>query len=277
MLLQLETRRLTVALGVVALVIALLSSVARRDARLQRIVGVSPRLVRVVESLLWSFPFIGVAAFYSRRHGALITSGVAAAAFLSGEAVWSSTARSAPRTIPMIPATLPEWTVGLRRFAPIIVISLLVGIVGSGSAGMIVLALMSLTFATSAFFWAPSEGWLLIHASGEHAGRFVSKKLSASVGMLSLMTVPIVVLGAFREPQYALVYSVALVISLHTHAAAVLVKYAAYREGQPLDAAGSMIWFITAIAILVPPVGIVLLVWLYRRAVARVAHVCFNS
>ena len=127
--LHLEPRRLTLALGAMAVVLTLLLSVARRDTRLHRIIGISPRLVRVVEVLLWSCPMIGVAALYSLRDSAVITSSVAAAAFFSVEAGGSSTARGAPRTIPVIPTTLPEWTVGLRRSAPLIVVALLGGIV----------------------------------------------------------------------------------------------------------------------------------------------------
>lgn len=277
MVLHLDPRRLTPVLGAIAVMIAVLSSLVQRDARLHRILGVSPRLVRVVEGLLLSFPFIAVAAFYSLRDAAVIASSVAAVGFVAGEAKWRSTARRAPRRIPMIPTTLPEWTVGLRRSAPIIGVAMLGGMVGSGSPGAVVLALMSLTLATSAFFWEPAEGWLLIHASGEHAARFLSRKLLASVGVLSAMVAPIVVLGVLRAPQYWLVYVLALAICLHTHAAAVLVKYAAYRQGQPLDAAGTLIWLITAAAILVPPVGIMLLVWLHRRAAARLADFCVAS
>ena len=139
------------------------------------------------------------------------------------------------------------------------------------------LALMVLGLTTSAYFWAPAEGWLLIHAFEEGAGRFLSRKLLASVGMLSVLVVPVVLLGALRAPQHALVYVLALGICLYAHAAAVLVKYAAYQEGQPLDAAGTALWTMIAASILMPPVGIALLVWLYRRAAARIADVCPGS
>ncbi|HYW31603.1 MAG TPA: hypothetical protein VE869_08860 [Gemmatimonas sp.] len=271
---HLEPRRLTFALGAMAVVVALLTSVLRRDARLHRIIGISPRLVRVVESLLWSWPFIGVAAISSLRDGAVITGSVAAVGFLSVETSANRAARRTRRALPMVPTTLPEWTVGLRRSAPIIVAAVLGGIAGSGSPGIVVLTLLTLSLTTSAYFCAPAEGWLLLHASGQRAGRFLSRKLLASVGLLSAMVVPIVLLSALRSPQFALVYLLALVICLHAHAAAVLVKYAAYRVGQPLDAIGTLLWIITDISILVPPVGIVLLVWLYRRASARLADVC---
>jgi hypothetical protein len=163
--------------------------------------------------------------------------------------------------------------VGLRRSAPIIVVALIAGIVRSDSPGVVVLTLLAVGLTTSAYFWAPAEGWLLINASGEGAGRFLARKLLASVALLSALVVPVVLLGALRAPELGLVYVLALGICLHTHAAAVLVKYAAYREGQPLDAAGTLIWTLTSVSILLPPVGIVLIVWLFRRAAGRIADV----
>lgn len=272
-----EPHRRTLALGAMAVLLTLLLSLARRDARLHRIIGVSPRLVRVVEGLLWSSPLIGVVAFHSLRDGALITSSVAAAAMLTVDTGGSGRSRGAPRIIPGIPTTLPEWTVGLRRSAPIILVALAGGIVGSGSPAIVVLALVALGLTTSAFFWAPAEGWLLIHASGEGAGRFLSRKLLTSVGLLFALVAPLVLLGALRAPQNWLVYVLALGICLHTHAAAVLVKYAAYREGQPLDVSGTVLWIMIAISILMPPVGIALLVRLHRRAAVRIADICPGS
>ena len=179
--------------------------------------------------------------------------------------------------IPGVPTSLPEWTVGLRRFAPIIVVALVAGIVGSGSPGIVIVVLAALTLTTSAFFWAPAEGWLLIHAREQAASRFLLRKLVASLCMLSALVIPIALVGAFRTPSYAPAYLLALVICLHAHAAAVAVKYASYQEGRPLDAAGSAVWTITALAIVVPPIGILLLVWLCRRATARIADYCFGS
>lgn len=272
--LQLEPRRQTLALGAMALALTLLLTVARRDTRLHHIIGISPRLVRVVEGLFWSCPLIGLAAFRSLRDATVIASGVAAAAFLSVEAGGSSTSRGARRVIPALLPSHPEWTVGLRQSGPLVVIALVGGIVGSGWPAVVVFAVVAVSLTTSAYFWMPAEGWLLIHAREQQAGRFLGRKLLASVGLLSALVVPVVLLGALRAPQYGLVYLLALAICLHTHAAAVLVKYAAYREGQPLDATGTLIWTITAAAIVVPPVGIVLLLWLYRRAAARIAQFC---
>lgn len=273
---QLEPRQLTLVLSELAVVLTLLLSVTRRDARLLRIIGVSPWLARVVEGLLWSCPLIGLAALYSLRDSAVMVGSVAAVALITVDVRGIGTTRGVPRPIPMIPMSLPEWTVGLRQSAPLMVLALLTGIVGSGSPGVVVLAVMVLGLTTSAYFWAPAEGWILIHAAGDRAGAFLSRKLLASVGMLAALVVPIVLLGALRTPQLWLVYAVALGMCLHAHAAAVLVKYATYREGEPLEAAGTLIWMITAASILLPPVGIVLLVWLFRRAAARLADFCHD-
>lgn len=275
--LRLEPRRQTMALGATAVVLTLLLTLARRDAPLNRIIGISPGLVRVVEGLLWSAPLVGLAAMRSLRDSAVTVSVVAATAYLSVGVSWSSRSRGTRRVIPGVPASLPEWTVGLRRYSPIIVVAFVAGIVGSGSPGIVIVVLAALSLTTSAFFWAPAEGWLLIHAREQAASRFLSRKLLVSVGMLSALIVPIALVAAFREPQYWPAYLLALVISLHAHAAAVAVKYASYREGRPLDAAGSAVWTITAFAIVVPPVGILLLLWLYRRAAARIAVYCLGS
>jgi hypothetical protein len=256
------------------LVLTLLLTSTERDARLHRIILVAPGLVHVVEGLLWSCPLIVLAASHSLRDGATIASGVAVAALLSGGAGRSGAPRSVRRATLTIPNLLPEWTVGVRRTAPVVVVALLGGLIGSGSPGVVVLALVTIGLTTSAFFWRPAEGWLLIHARGQAASRFVSHKLLASVGMLAAWVVPLVLVGALRAPEYGLVYCLALAMCLHAHAAAVVVKYAAYREGQPLDASGTVIWMLTALAILVPPVGLLMLLWLHRRATARIAIYC---
>jgi hypothetical protein len=258
-------------------VLTLLLTVARRDAPLHRIIGISPGPVRVIEGLIWSCPLIGLAAMRSLRDSAVIVSVVAATAYLSVAVSRSSRSRGPRRVIPGVPASVPEWTVGLRRSAPIIVAALVAGIVGSGSPGIVIVALAALSLTTSAFFWAPAEGWLLIHAREQSASRFLSHKLLVSVGMLSALVVPIALVGAVREPPYGPAYLLALAVCLHAHAAAVAVKYASYREGRPLDAVGSLVWTITAVAIVVPPIGILLLLWLYRRAASRIADYCFGS
>jgi hypothetical protein len=275
--LNLEPRRQVMALGATAVVLTLLLTVARRDASLCRIIGISPGPVRVIEGLLWSFPLILVAALISLPESAAIASVVALTAYLSVGVSRSSRSQGPRRVISGVPASLPEWTVGLRRFAPIIVVAFVIGIVGSGSPGIVILVLIALTLTTSAFFWAPAEGWLLIHAREQAASRFLSRKLVLSAGMLSALVVPIALVGAFREPSYGYAYLLALAICLHAHAAAVAVKYASYQESRPLDAAGSLVWTITAVAIVVPPIGILLLLWLYRRATARIADYCFES
>ncbi|MES2523240.1 MAG: hypothetical protein V4617_11110 [Gemmatimonadota bacterium] len=276
-LLGLEVRRQTMALGAMAVTLTLLLTVARRDAALQRIIGISPAPVRVIEGLLWSCPLIGLAALRSPRDSAVIAIAVAATAYLSVGVTGSSRPRKPRQVIPGVPAPLPEWTVGLRRSAPAIVIALVAGIVGSGSPGIVIAVMAVLGLTTSAFFWAPAEGWLLIHAREHAASRFLSRKLLVSVGMLSALLVPIALVGAIRQPHHGPAYLLVLAICLHAHAAAVAVKYASYREGRPLDAAGSVVWTITAVAIVVPPVGIVLLLWLYRRAAARIAGYCLGA
>jgi hypothetical protein len=275
--LRLEPRRQIMALGAMAVVLTLLLTVARRDVRLHRIIGISPGPVRVIEALLWSCPLIGLAAVLSLRDSAVIAITVAATASLSVGTTRRGRSRRPRRVIPGVSASLPEWTVGLRRSAPIIVVALVAGIVGSRSPGIVMVVLAALSLTTSAFFWAPAEGWLLIHARQQAASRFLSRKLVMSVGMLAALVVPIALVGALREPQYGPAYLLALVICLHAHAAAVAVKYASYREGRPLDAAGSVVWTITAFAIVVPPIGILLLLWLYRRAAARIADYCLGS
>jgi hypothetical protein len=275
--LRLEPRRQSMALGAMAVVLTLLLTLGRRDAPLHRIIGISPGRVRVIEGLLWSSPLIGLAAMFSLRDSAVIASVVAATAYLSVGVNQSSRSRRPRRVIPGVPASLPEWTVGLRRSAAIIVVALVAGLVGSRSPGIVIVVMAVLSLTTSAFFWAPAEGWLLIHARQQAASRFLSRKLVISVGMLSALLVPIALVGAFREPQYGPAYLLALAVCLHAHAAAVAVKYASYREGRPLDAAGSVVWTITALAIVVPPVGVLLLLWLYRRAAARIADYCLGS
>lgn len=275
--LRLDPRRQAMALGAVAVVLVLLHSATRRDARLHRIIGIPPGPVRVIEGLLLSCPLVGLAAMRSPRDGALIASVVAVTACLPFGAGGMSRSRGRRRLIPGVPASLPEWTLGLRRFAPILVVAVVAGIVGSRSPGVVVVVMAALTLTTSAFFWAPAEGWLLIHAREQSAGRFLSRKLLMSTGMLSALVVPVALVGALREPIYGPAYLLALVICLHAHAAAVAVKYASYREGRPLDAAGSAVWTITAVAIAVPPVGILLLLWLYRRAAVRIAAYCVGS
>lgn len=275
--LRLEPRRQTIALGAVAVALTLLLTVARRDARLLRIIGIAPMPVRVIEALLWSCPLIGLTAMRSLRDGAVIACVVTVIGFLEAGVSRISRSRGARRAVPGVPASLPEWTVGLRRSAPLLAVALVAGIVGSGSPGIVIVVLAALSLTTSAFFWGPAEGWLLIHARKQTASRFLSRKLLMSIGMLSALLVPVALIGTIRAPSYGPAYLLALVICLHAHAAAVAVKYASYREGRPLDAAGSLVWTITAIAILVPPVGILLLLWLYRRATARIAPYCLGS
>lgn len=274
---QLEPRRQTMVLGGMAVTLTLLLSVARQDARLHRIIGIAPAPVRVTEALLWSCPLIALAAMRSLGGSAVIAMVVAATALLSAHLGWSSRSRGARRVVRFVPTSLPEWTVGLRPSAPFIAVALVAGIVGSRSPALVLLVMTALCLTTSAFFWAPAEGWLLIHARGEPANRFLSRKLLASIAMLSALVMPIVLLGVLRAPQYGPAYLVALVVCMHAHAAAVVAKYASYQEGRPLDAAGSVVWTITALAILVPPVGILMLLWLYRRATDRIAEYCLVS
>lgn len=275
--LRLEPRRQLMALGAVAVALTLLLTVARRDVSLLRIIGVSPGPVRVFEALLWSSSLIGIAAVLSPRDSAAIAGAVAATAYLSVGVHGISRPRGAQRVLPGVPAALPEWRVGLRRSTPVIVLALVAGLVGSRSPGVVIVVLAALSLTTSAFFWAPAEGWLLIHAREQTAGRFLSRKLLMSAGMLSALSVPIALIGTIRAPSFGPAYLLALVICLHAHAAAVAVKYASYREGRPLDAAGSLVWTITALAIVIPPVGILMLLWLYRRAAARIADYCLGS
>ncbi|MBL0937649.1 MAG: hypothetical protein IBJ03_02080 [Gemmatimonadaceae bacterium] len=275
--LQLEPGRQTMALGAMAMTLTLLLTLARRDALLLRILGISPALARVIEGLLWSFPLIGLAAMLSLRNGAVIASVVAATAYLSVGLSRSSRSRSPWLVIPGIPTSLPEWMVGLRRSVPLIAVALLVGLVGSGSPGIVIAVLAVLTLTTSTFFWAPAEGWLLIHVREQTASRFLSSKIVLSIGMLSALLVPIALLGALREPSYGGAYLLLLIICFHAHAAAVVAKYASYQEGRSLDAAGTLVWVITAIGIVVPPISILLLLWLYRRAVTRIAGYCVGS
>ncbi len=275
--LRLDPRRQVAVLGALSVVLTLLLTMARRDVSLLRIIGVSPGPVRVFEALLWSSPLVGLAAVSSPRGSALIASVVAVTAYLSVGLHRISRSRGARRVIPGVPASLPEWTVGLRRSAPIIVLALVAGIVGSHSPGIVMVVLAALSLTTCAFFWAPAEGWLLIHAREQRAGRFLSRKLLMSVGMLSALLVPVALIGTIRAPSYGPAYLLSLVMCLHAHAAAVAVKYASYREGRALDAAGSLVWTITALAIVVPPVGILMLLWLYRRAAARIADYCLGA
>jgi len=272
--LRLDPRRQTLALGAVALLLTLLLTVGRRDARLHRIIGISPWLARVAEALLWSSPMIGVAMLLSLRDGAVVASVVAMTAALSVDTDQSRMSRGARRTIPGIPVSLPEWTVGLRRSAPILVMSLLGGIIGSGLPGVVVLTVATIGLTTSAYFWAPAEGWLLIHVRGQSANRFLVHKLLASLGLFSALVAPILLLGTLRGPHYGFVYLLTFGVCVHALLTSVLVKYASYEAGRPLDAAGSLVWIITASAIVVPPVGAVLALWLYRRAAARIAAYC---
>ncbi len=146
--LRLEPRRQIMALGAMAVALTLLLPVARRDARLHCIIGIAPQPVRVVEGLLWSSPLIGLAAMRSLRDSAVIASVVVATAFLSVGASRNTKSRVAHRVVPGIPASLPEWTVGLRRSAPILVVALAAGIVGSGTPGYVMLVLPALGLTT---------------------------------------------------------------------------------------------------------------------------------
>lgn len=274
---RLEPQRQLIALGVVAVVLTLALSTARRDATLHRVLGVAPGMVRVVEALLWSSPLIGLAALLSVRGSAVMASAVVATAALSVGVRARSRSRAPRRVLLRLAASLPEWTVGLRQSAPVLVVALLAGLAGSGAPGIVILAMAVVSLVTSAFFWTPAEGWLLIHARDQTASRFLAGKLARSVGLLSVLLVPLVLLGLLREPSAWRAYLLALATGLHAHAAAVAVKYASYREGRSLDAAGSLLWTISALAIVVPPIGLLLLAWLYRRGVARIADYCPGS
>lgn len=263
-----------VGLPIVAVALTQLLSLGRNDARLLRILGVAPWSMRLSEALLWTAPLLVVITATSPRNGLLSSMAVALIAVVAVGTPRVTPMRSVPRTFQWIPLAVPEWKTGLRRAVVPLGAFVGLGIVGSGAAGLVVIASIAMTFVTCGFFWTPSEGWLLLHARGQSAPRLLVQKMTASVCLLLALIGPTLLLAAIRQPELLLVYSLVLALCVHAQVAAVAVKYAGYAEGRPLHAVGSLAWFVTTVAILLPPVGVLLLLWLYRRAVARIAPFC---
>ena len=254
--------------------LAQLLSQGRSDARLIRLLGVAPRLVRVVEALLWTSPILAAAALVAPRTALAASVAVAVTASLGLGARREVSRRTVRWTLPSIPRIVPEWTAGVRRTVVPLGALIGVGIIGSGSPGVVVAATVAVALVTCVFFWGPAEGWLLLNGSGWSAGRVLRRKILASAGLLCALLAPVILTAAIRRPELITLYCLVLVGCVHAHAAAIAAKYAGYTEGQPLHAAGTLVWLFTTASLLVPPIGLALLAWLYRRAVGRITPFC---
>ena len=246
----------------------------RADTRLMQILGVRPLAVRVGESLLWTLPVLGAATTVSWRAGlGALAAVVLAASIVRGQG-GEAERRTVRWTFRYIPTILPEWVAGLRRAAVPLAGLAAAGFAGSASPGLVVAASAGITLLCCTFFWGPAEGWLLLYGSGYGAGQLLRRKILASAGLLCSMLGPILLLSTVRAPELVVLYGVVLAFCVHAHATAVALKYAGYVEGQPLHPAANLVWFVTTVALVVPPVAMLLMGSLFRRGVRRIESFC---
>lgn len=260
-----------------AIGVTLLACRGHADVRLIQVLGVRPLAVRVGESLLWTLPVLGAATAVSPRMGLGTLAAVVVVASVARGRRRDAERRTARWTFRFIPTVLPEWIAGLRRASIPFAGLVAVGVTGSGAPGVVTVASAGITLLVSTFFWGPAEGWLLLHGSGRAAGQLLRQKILTSSALLCAVLGPILSLAVLRRPELVILYCVVLTICVHAHATAVTVKYAAYVEGRPLHAAANLAWFVTAAAVVVPPVAMLLVGSLYYRGVRRMEAFCIED
>ncbi len=161
--------------------------------------------MRVTEALICTSPLLIAITATAPRDGVLSSIAVAVTALVAIGARRVTPERSVRRTFPWIPVAVPEWKTGLRRAIVPLTAFAILGTLGSGAPGLVVTTTIAVTLLACGFFWTPSEGWLLLHAQGRPGGRFLAHKILASSGLLLVLLVPLLLLGAVLRQVHAIV------------------------------------------------------------------------
>ena len=243
---------------------------ARRDERFLRIAGVAHRRLFAAEYLLLCLPFSVPLVFSAEPHlaaagpgGALLLSLVPAG--LVPSFVTQRSQRRSPLSLPL-PDTAFEWLAGIRKSAIWLFLLYLAAALLSQNfeALMAVLVFVALTPVA---FYQDGEQSTLVEVFALSSRAFLRHKIGRSVLLLWAMAAPVAVLSALRHPALWYVPLAILVPASFVLAAAVLVKYAFYREGERAGIMSPLAIGAVTASLVLPPVAALLLHRLWKQSV----------
>jgi hypothetical protein len=257
---------------VVGFSVAVMLSVhtARRDERFLRTAGVAHRRLFAAEYLLLCLPFSIPLVFSDWPHLAAVGPGCALLlsllpAGLVPRFVAQRAQRRSPMTLPL-PDSAFEWLAGVRRSAlwlsPLYLASALL----SRHFGAL-LVVMVLLVLTPAAFYQDSEGSTLVEVFALSPRAFLRHKIARSLVLLWGLATPVAVLSAFRHPLFWYAPIAVLVLGSFVLAAAVLIKYAFYREGARAGIGSQLAVGAVTASLALFPVTALLLHVLWKRSV----------
>jgi hypothetical protein len=257
---------------VAACSVAVLLSVhtARRDERFLRIAGVAHRRLFAAEYLLLCLPFSVPLLFSAGPHLAAVGPGSALLlSLLPAGLVPPFVAQRAQRRSPVplpLPDTAFEWLAGIRGSAFWLSLLYLAAALLSHHFEAL-LAVLVLVVLTPAAFYQDGEGSTLVEVFALSPGAFLRHKIGRSIVLLWGLAAPVAVLSALRHPALWYVSLAVLVLGSFVLAAAVLVKYAFYREGERAGIATPLAIGAVTASLVLPPVAALLLHRLWKQSV----------
>lgn len=260
----------------VVVALAALLEATRPDERIVTILGARFGQVRFVDAVLWLSPALVYLAVRMPASAALALAGIAAV--VAVPPAWSSRARRSTRThsarTRLVATGAIAWTQGLRRAPWPFVGALVVGVLASAHPMAVVGSMLVAAFTATAWHWAPSEGWLMMDASGMGARAYLWRKVGVSWALLGPALGIIVASAGVRAPQLWPMLAALWLACIAAHVAGILCMYAGYEEGMPLSAGGTLAWFVTVLLLIVPPAALIVMLLMERQAVRRLSPFC---